>query len=175
MSTEQQEIGKLTQLLQEQFPEAIQENHNHRGDETVLVDRTQILPICQFLRDDERCKMEMMIDLTTVDYLAETPRFEMVYHFKSLSLAHRIRVKARISEEHCEIDSIHELWQAVDWYERECYDMYGIVFKNHPNLKRILMYPEFEGHPLRKDYPVDKEQPLVEMRPVHERHDYERS
>ena len=175
MAEEQQEMGNLTTLLKEQFPEAIQDFHNHRGDETVLVERTHIVPICRFLRDDPRCKMEMMIDLTAVDYIEETPRFEVVYHFKSLSLPHRLRVKARVPAEACEIDSIHQLWQAVDWYERECYDMYGIVFKNHPNLKRILMYPEFEGHPLRKDYPVDKQQPRVDMRPVHERHNYERS
>ncbi|MBF0276735.1 MAG: NADH-quinone oxidoreductase subunit C [SAR324 cluster bacterium] len=172
MSTEQEEIGNLTQLLQEQFPGAVQSYHQHRGDETVLVERSQILPICQFLRDDERSKMEMMIDLTAVDYIKESPRFEVVYHFKSLSLEHRIRVKVRVPEEDCEIDSIHELWLAVDWYERECYDMYGIIFKNHPNLQRILMYSQFEGYPLRKDYPIGRQQPLVEMRPVNERHDY---
>ncbi len=175
MSTESQEMGKLTQLLKDQFPDTVRDFHNHRGDETILIDRNQIVPVCQFLRDDDRCKMELMIDLTAVDYWEEQPRFEIVYHFKSLSLNHRLRLKVRIPEDACEIDSIHALWQSVDWYERECYDMYGIVFKNHPNLKRILMYPEFEGHPLRKDYPTDKEQPLVEMRVVYERHDYKRS
>ncbi len=174
MSTEQS-IGQLTQLLQDQFPKAIQGFHDHRGDETVLIDRAEIVPICQFLRDDERCKMELMIDLTAVDYINENPRFEVVYHFKSLRLDHRLRLKALVPEEDCRIDSIHELWMAADWYERECYDMYGITFTNHPNLKRILMYDEFEGYPLRKDYPVDKEQPLLELREVHERYDYERS
>lgn len=172
---EKSETESLTQILTNTFPNAVQDSHNHRGDETVLVDATQIIPICQFLRDDDRCKMEMMIDLSAVDYIKETPRFEVVYHLKSLSLGHRIRVKARVSEEVCAIDSIHELWKAVNWYERECYDMYGIVFKNHPNLKRILTYEEFEGYPLRKDYPADKEQPLIELREVHERHDYGRS
>ena len=175
MSTTSQEMGILSQLLNEQFPGTVQGSHKHRGDETVLIDHNQIFPVCQFLRDDERCKMEMMVDLTAVDYLNEQPRFEVVYHFKSLSLNHRLRLKVRVPEDSCEIDSIHSLWRSVDWYERECYDMYGIIFKNHPNLKRILMYPEFEGFPLRKDYPTDKEQPLVEMRVVRERHDYKRS
>lgn len=173
--SEQAEMGQMTQHLKNKFPDAIQGWHNHRGDETVSVDAAQIHPVCEFLRDDEQCKMEMMIDLTAVDYIKEEPRFEVVYHFKSLTRSKRIRVKARVSEEQCEIDSIHDLWKAVDWYERECFDMYGIIFKNHPNLKRLLTYDEFEGHALRKDYPVDKEQPLVEMREVHERHDYERS
>ena len=175
MSNNSKEMGTLTQLLQENFPEAFRAFHQHRGDETVEVDAAQIVALCQFLRDDARCKMELMIDLTAVDYIKEQPRFEVVYHFKSLSLKHRLRVKTRIPEEPAEIDSIHELWQAADWYERECFDMYGITFKNHPNLERILLYPEFEGYPLRKDYPVDGEQPRVEMRPVTERHDYKRS
>lgn len=175
MSAKPEAMGTLTQLIQENFSDAFEDFHNHRGDETVKVDSAQIVPICQFLRDDERCKMELMIDLTAVDYIKEQPRFEMVYHFKSLSLEHRLRVKTRIPEETPEIDSIHELWLAANWYERECYDMYGIQFKNHPNLERILMYPEFEGYPLRKDYPVDGQQPRVEMRAVNERHDYTRS
>lgn len=175
MPTNPTEMGTLTQLIQENFPDAFLECHQHRGDETVQVEAAQIVPICRFLRDDERCQMELMIDLTAVDYIKEQPRFEIVYHFKSLSLEHRLRVKTRIPETPAEIDSIHELWQAADWYERECYDMYGIIFKNHPNLERLLLYPEFEGHPLRKDYPVDRQQPRVEMRHVNERHDYKRS
>jgi len=158
--SDEKNSGSLTRLLKEKFPDAIQDSHDYQGDETIIVDRNSIVPICQFLRDDDQCKMEMMIDLTAVDYLGKTPRYEVVYHLKSLSLEHRIRIKVPISEEECHIDSITLLWKAVDWYERECFDMYGITFNGHPNLKRILMYPEFEGYPLRKDYPVDKQQPM---------------
>ncbi|MBT3716729.1 MAG: NADH-quinone oxidoreductase subunit C, partial [Deltaproteobacteria bacterium] len=104
----------------------------------------------------------------------ETQRFEMVYHFKSLTHARRLRLKVRLTEDDCKIASIHHLWKAVDWYERECFDMFGIVFEGHPDLRRILMYDEFEGHPLRKDYPIDKQQPLMELKEVEERHVYGR-
>jgi len=167
--------GALTQLLQENFPDAVKSFHAYRGDETVVIDRNYIAAVCAFLRDNPRSKLEMMMDLTAVDYLNETPRFEVVYHFKSLSLGHRFRLKTRVPEDDCKLDSIHELWDAVNWYERECYDMYGITFTNHPNMTRILMYEGFEGHPLRKDYPIDRHQPILELREIdEERYEYGR-
>ena len=88
-------------------------------------------------------------------------RFEVVYHFYSLSKNHRLRVKVGVDEKSPEVDTVTGVWAAADWFEREVWDMFGIVFRGHPNLKRILMYEEFKGHPLRKDYPVNKRQPLI--------------
>ncbi|MBI4437058.1 MAG: NADH-quinone oxidoreductase subunit C [Candidatus Omnitrophica bacterium] len=88
-------------------------------------------------------------------------RFEVIYHFYSLSKNHRLRLKVPVEEKSPEVASLTSLWASADWFEREVWDMYGIVFKGHPNLKRILLYEEFIGHPLRKDYPVNKRQPLI--------------
>lgn len=88
-------------------------------------------------------------------------RFAVVYHFYSTVHKHRLRLVIPIEESDSELDSLTPLWSAADWLEREVWDMYGIRFRGHPNLKRILMYEEFEGHPLRKDYPVNKRQPLI--------------
>lgn len=88
-------------------------------------------------------------------------RFAVVYHFFSLPLRHRLRVEVLLQEDDLEVDSVTSLWAGADWLEREVWDMFGIRFRGHPNLKRILMYDEFVGHPLRKDYPVDKRQPLI--------------
>ncbi len=92
---------------------------------------------------------------------ATPERFEVVYHFFSLCHRHRIRVKVPVGVEDLAVDSLVSLWAAADWFEREVWDMFGIHFQGHPNLKRILMYEEFQGHPLRKDYPVNKRQPLL--------------
>ncbi len=166
----------VTELLMKMFPDAVLEQHQHRGDETVVILRDALVPVCEFLRDDENCRFELLLDLTAVDRLDlhQTPRFEIVYHLKSLSRGKRIRLKARLHEDDCRIDSIHHLWKAVDWYERECYDMFGIHFNGHPNLTRILMYEQFEGHPLRKDYPMDRQQPIAELREIEERYSYGR-
>ena len=170
------ETGELTTLLKQEFPDDVTDFHAHRDDETVVIKRDALEAVCHFLRDDTRCSFEIMMDLTAVDRLEmnESPRFEMVYHFKSLTHARRLRLKVRLTEDDCKISSIHHLWKAVDWYERECFDMFGIVFEGHPDLRRILMYDEFEGHPLRKDYPIDKQQPLMELKEVEERHVYGR-
>ena len=170
------ETGELTTLLKQEFPDDVTDFHAHRDDETVVIKRDALEAVCRFLRDDTRCSFEIMMDLTAVDRLEmnESPRFEMVYHFKSLTHARRLRLKVRLTEDDCKISSIHHLWKAVDWYERECFDMFGIVFEGHPSLRRILMYDEFEGHPLRKDYPIDKQQPLMELKEVEERHVYGR-
>jgi len=103
----------------------------------------------------------MLVDLTVVDLYPQTPRFEVVYHFLSLTLQHRLRIKVRIPEEEPHIPTLTSLWPGANWLEREAWDMFGIIFQGHPNLQRILMYAEFEGHPLRKDYPYRKRQPLI--------------
>ena len=170
------EAGKLTALLKQKFPNDVLDFHSHRSDETVVIERDSLGKVCRFLRDDSRCAFEIMIDLTAVDGLEinMNPRFEMVYHFKSLTHACRIRIKVPLGEDDCRIASISSIWKSADWYERECYDMFGIIFEAHPDLKRILMYEEFEGHPLRKDYPIDKQQPLMELKEIEERHKYGR-
>ncbi len=170
------EEKKLTALLKQKFPKAVQSFHSHRSDETVLIEKDYIDEVCIFLRDDSRCLFEIMVDITAVDRLEMNlkHRFEVVYHFKSLTHANRIRIKVPLEEDDCRISSISHVWKSADWYERECFDMFGIIFEGHPDLRRILMYDEFEGHPLRKDYPIDKQQPLMELKEIEERHTYGR-
>lgn len=147
--------------LKETFGDAIVATHSDFGDDTAVVRRDRIVEICTFLRDDPELRFDLAMDLTGVDYLGEEPRFEVVYHLYSLEKKHRVRIKARVPEDDPSIDSVVPVWVGMDWYEREAYDMYGIVFRGHPNLKRILMYESFVGHPLRKDYPKAKRQPTI--------------
>jgi NADH-quinone oxidoreductase subunit C len=141
--------------------EGVQSTHAQHGDATAVVDRAQIAALLRFLRDDEETSFEMLVDLCAVDYLGEQPRFEVVYHLYSVSKNHRLRVRARVPEDPCVIDSVHSVWPAADWMEREVFDLYGIRFAGHPDLRRLLLYEEFEGHPLRKDYPKERRQPLI--------------
>ena len=147
--------------LSERFPGSIVETHSYRGDDTAVVKREDILDICTFLRDDEALLYNFMMDLTAVDYLGKEPRFEVVYHLYSLKFNKRVRIKARVSESDCSIDSVVPVWIGADWFEREVFDLYGITFKGHPELRRILLYEGFQGHPLRKDYPIKQRQPLI--------------
>ena len=151
----------VLEKLRRRFGDNVVSTHSDFGDDTALVRRERIVEILIFLRDDPDLRFEFMMDLTGVDYLGEEPRFEVVYHLYSFEKKHRVRIKARIPEEDPVIDSAVSVWPGIDWYEREAYDMYGIRFRNHPNLKRILMYEEFVGHPLRKDYPKARRQPTL--------------
>ena len=97
-----------------------------------------------------------------VDYMdRKSQRFEVVYHFYSSKHNHRVRLKIPVDEDDCLVDTLCPLYKSANWFEREVWDLYGIKFKGHPNMKRILLYEEFKGHPLRKDYPVNKRQPLI--------------
>jgi len=151
----------VLEKLRRRFGDNVVSTHSDFGDDTALVRRERIVEILIFLRDDPDLRFEFMMDLTGVDYLGEEPRFEVVYHLYSFEKKHRVRIKARIPEEDPVIDSAVSVWPGIDWYEREAWDMYGIRFRNHPNLKRILMYEEFVGHPLRKDYPKARRQPTL--------------
>ncbi|VAX19319.1 NADH-ubiquinone oxidoreductase chain C [hydrothermal vent metagenome] len=145
--------------------------HNQCGDETVVVRAEDILDVMAYLRDSEEMKFDLMMDLTAVDYLNDPDlqpylrkmktRFEVVYHLYSMEKNHRLRVKVPLAEDKLEINSVTSLWRGADWFEREAFDLYGVKFLGHPNLKRILLYEEFKGHPLRKDYPKTKRQPLI--------------
>jgi NADH-quinone oxidoreductase subunit C len=167
---------QLVELLRERFPEAIVETHAQFGDDTAVVDPTRWREICFFLRDDPRAAMSLFVDLCAVDHSAlgmvtghdgEPKRFEVVLHLRSIERGHRLRLKARVGDEDgegAEVDSLVPVWRGANWFERETYDLMGIHFRGHPDLRRILMYEEFVGHPLRKDYPANGVQPLVPFR-----------
>lgn len=154
--------------VQEKFSADIIETHAFRGDETAIVRPAALLKIAQFLRDTPELDFNFLMDVTAVDYLfyaggrvQKEFRFEVVYHFFSLKNNIRLRIKVPVDERDPQVDSLTALWPSANWYEREVWDMYGIRFNGHPNLKRILMYEEFQGHALRKDYPFNKRQPLI--------------
>jgi NADH-quinone oxidoreductase subunit C len=155
------DAGVTLNKLAERFPGSILETHSYRGDDTAVVKKEDILDLCTFLRDDPALLYNFMMDLTAVDYLGKEPRFEVVYHLYSLKYNRRVRLKARVAESDCSIDSIVTIWISANWFEREVFDLYGITFKGHPEMKRILLYEGFQGHPLRKDYPIKKRQPLI--------------
>ncbi len=157
----------LVELLKKEFGSAVLETHAQYGDETVVLDPAKWNEVARFLRDDPRSDMQMLVDLTAVDYPEREPRFEVVAHLMSLTRGHRLRLKARIGDEEgesVEIGTLTDLWASANWMERECFDLFGVTFLGHPDLRRILLYPEFIGHPLRKDYPADRIQPLVPYR-----------
>jgi NADH-quinone oxidoreductase subunit C len=159
---------KVIDLLTEKFGAAILETHAQFGDDTAVIEPASWRAVAFFLRDDNRLAMNMFTDLCGVDYLNQRePRFEVVCHLRSLQHAHRIRIKARVGDEEGEgadLDSLVPVWRGADWFERETFDLMGITFKGHPDLRRILMYPEFKGQPLRKDYPAERTQPLIPYR-----------
>ena len=156
------------QRIQEQFAEEILEAHAFRGDETLTIRASALRAVAAFLKETPGLDFNFLMDLTAVDYLfyagGRIPkewRFEVVYHFFSLKHNHRIRIKVALDEKNPEVDTLCDLWHSANWYEREVWDMFGIRFKGHPNCKRILMYEAFQGHPLCKDYPFNKRQPLI--------------
>ena len=138
--------------LNERLPEAIVEAKDALGELTLWIDPARIVEVCGHLRRDQ--KFERLSAVTAVDFWPADPRFEVVYHLHSLERNLRLRLKCRVSGENPEIDSVTSVWRGANWYEREVFDLFGIRFRNHPNLKRILMPEDWEGHPLRKDYPV---------------------
>lgn len=150
-------------LLRREKPDAIVETATYVGDEMALIERDHVIDVLTLLRDHPAVSMNMLTDITAVDYLGQTPRFEVVYQLYSIEHKHRVRIKVQVdeAEDECWMPTACGLWHAANWGEREVFDMYGIGFKDHPDLRRILMYEEFVGHPLRKDYPQNARQPLL--------------
>jgi NADH-quinone oxidoreductase subunit C len=152
--------------LVERFGPAIRETHMHHGDHTAVVAREAIAEVLRHCRDEADLRFDLLMDLTAVDYLKypgreEAERFEVVYHLYSVPHNHRLRVKVGVEEDDPVVPSATGLWATADWFEREVWDMFGIRFAGHPDLRRILLYEEFVGHPLRKDYRINRRQPLI--------------
>lgn len=159
-------MEEIIEKLKENFGKAVIEIGRNYSDYFTYIEKNKLKDIIKFLKDNN---FEFLMDLFGIDYLnypqrSFKERFEVIYNLYSLSRNQRIFIKVLVDEKHPEIDSITELYDAANWYEREVYDMYGIKFIGHPNLKRILMYEEFEGYPLRKDYPFNHKQPRIPMR-----------
>ena len=133
-------------------PEAITGGHNDHNEPTLFIARDWIVPVCSFLRTSQ--EFNRLSGITAVDWTPAAPRFEVVYLLHSLAKNIRIRLKCWVPEADPELDSMTGVWRSANWYEREIFDMFGIGFRNHPDLRRILLPADWEGHPLRKDYPV---------------------
>jgi len=138
--------------LEGAVPDAITGGHAERNEPTLWIEPARIVQVCRYLKDDQ--KFVRLSGITAVDWWPADPRFEVVYLLHSLARNERLRLKCWIAESDPWIDSVTGVWRTADWYEREVFDMFGIHFRNHPGLTRILMPSDWEGHPLRKDYPV---------------------
>jgi NADH-quinone oxidoreductase subunit C len=138
--------------LRVRFPDAIQSPVEFRGESTITVARERIVEVCRFLKNE--CCFEMLSDLSGVDNFGEDPRYEVDYLLYSLTHRCRLRLKVKVSEDDVIVDTVTGVWRTADWHEREAFDMFGIRFRNHPNLKRILMWDGYPHFPLRKDFPL---------------------
>ncbi len=144
--------------LRAAFPAAILASSESHGDISLSIDRARLLDIAQFLRDDPQLNYQLLENLCGVDYLGRQPRFEVVYHFFSFYHYHRVCLKVGVPEDDPNVPSLSRLWPTATWQEREAYDMFGILFQDHPSLERILMPEDWEGHPQRKDVPLGYEE-----------------
>lgn len=138
--------------IKNKFGAAIVDSDCFRGDDTVVVTPDKLKELCEFVKSDELLDFDYLLDVCGADYLPREPRFEVVYHLSSIKKKHRLRIKTRVPVGQ-KVDSVTSIWPTADWTERETYDMFGIEFEGHPDLRRIYMADDWEGYPLRKDYP----------------------
>ena len=157
--------------------DAVTASHSYRGDDTLVINPLVILEAMRQLKEDPELQMNFLVDLTAVDYLGRDPRFEVVYHLASIGVqdwprpgmsgtARRLRLKVRVSGDVAELPTVQGIWPNANWYEREVYDLFGVVFAGHPDLRRILMPEDWEGFPARKDYPVQVKVPVTFASPT---------
>ncbi|HHD11122.1 MAG TPA: NADH-quinone oxidoreductase subunit C [Deltaproteobacteria bacterium] len=141
------------QRLRERFGTAVLDTVIFRDELTCTVRKDAIVDVCRFVKEDPAFNMKFLSDILGVDYPEESPRFEVIYHVLSITKRARLRLKIRVEDGET-VPSVTGVWKSANWHEREVYDMFGIVFTGHPNLKRIYLPDDWEGFPLRKDYPL---------------------
>jgi NADH-quinone oxidoreductase subunit C len=145
----------VVRKLREWDPQAVQEVREFRGELTIVVRRSHLRRAADFLCHDPELAFTFLTDVTGVDRFPVEPRFEMNYHMMSLLRRERLRVKVCVAGSDAVVESVTSVWPTANWHEREVYDLFGVRFEGHPDLRRILMPETWEGHPLRKDYPVE--------------------
>lgn len=148
------DLEVLTSKVQKKFPESVLGASSFRGENTLIIRVEDILPICRFLRDDPELSYDFLTDLCGVDFYPREPRFEVIYHLCAMKTKSRLRLKTSLPGTAPHLTSVVSVWKGADWMEREVFDMFGIKFDGHPDLRRILLTPDWEGYPLRKDYPL---------------------
>jgi len=140
--------------LREFAPESLDGVREFRGEITIYIRPERLIWVCEFLRDEPGLTFKCLSDITAVDLYPNEPRFEVVYHLLSLENAERLRLKVRVGGENPRVDSLVPVYPSANAFEREVFDLFGIQFAGHPYLRRILLPEDWEGHPLRKDYPT---------------------
>lgn len=148
-------MNPIAQKIQSRCPDHLIEAGESFGELSVQIRREGVLEVCRLLRQDPDLEFDHLTDICSIDYPEDEERFEVIYHLFSVRNRRRIRIKARVPEEDCSIDSVTGIWQGANFLEREVYDMMGIRFNNHPDLRRILLTDDFDGFPLRKDFPTE--------------------
>jgi NADH-quinone oxidoreductase subunit C len=141
----------IIEHIDEHLPEAILDRHAFRGDQTLVIAREAFLDVMALVYDEG---FQLLLDITAVDWFQRDPRFDVVYHLLNLASQERLRLKVRVNDQEA-LPSLVARFKAADWFEREVFDMFGIPFVGHPRLERLLMWRDFPGHPLRKDFPLD--------------------
>lgn len=145
---------KIVEKLKAKFGEVILESNEFRGELTVVVEKERIAEICRFLKEDIELAFDFLADLCGIDMYTPTKRFGVIYNLYSIKNKFRFRMKTFTEEENPKVPTVTGVWGTANWHERETYDMFGIVFEGHPDLRRMYMPEEFEYHPLRKDFPL---------------------
>jgi NADH-quinone oxidoreductase subunit C len=142
----------VVKALGEAAPGALIGGKHDRGELTLEIAADRIVSVCRYLKNEQQ--FPRLSTVTGVDWFPEEPRFEVIYHLHSVERQERLRLKCRVPGDNPEIDSVTAVWRGANWYEREVFDLFGIRFRNHPELLRIMLPQDWEGHPLRKDYPI---------------------
>lgn len=155
METTEKQEHEVVRRLREFDPGAIAEVIEFRNELTLVIPRTHLRKAADFLRSDPQLGFTFLSDVTGVDRFPVEPRFELNYHLMSLSRRERLRLKVRVSSDDPVVESVTPVWEGANWHERELFDLFGVRFEGHPDLRRILLPENWEGHPLRKDYPVE--------------------
>lgn len=146
----------IVEQIRERFPDDVTGSGSAYGQSWAVLKREKLQDICRFLKDDPDVKMDYLIDITAVDWLPKAPRFEVVYNMHSMKHGHRIRLKVPVEDDQDPwVPTVSGIWRTACWHERETFDLFGILFHGNQDLRRILLPEDWEGHPLRKDYPIE--------------------